>query len=507
MAEKKEKKQKQPGKKLFNMNKVKRGGVTTLMTVVFIAIVIVLNVVVSALTQRFPSMDIDLTAEGLNTLSDQAMDVAKSVDEETTIYLIGSEEAYRDNQLYTDYGIEYSQVANLAERLQEANPLISVRFMDPDTNPDFISEHAEDYLISGKVMVETEKRSRVLTVNDLFSLQQDQTTGMTVGYSMVDSALAGALEMVNLDEVPVLTIATGHDEILNSENLAGFLSLMEDQNFEVQEIDIMVDEIPEETQILMLPTPNTDYTDEEIQKLRDFVNDEEREEALTLLVTTLPNQAELPKLAGFLEEWGVAVEPGVVAETDSSRVAVANGSYVLVDASEDMLEDGNYTRLVAPSSSPLSLLFSGNDGISTQALWTTADTAYVVTEDTTEEEAADPETSQQVVASHSYKYVTVGDSSVTRNVLVFGSSYVFLDTFLTSSAFDNQAYITDLLNTLAGTDGSSVTVTTEAVQTQTYDVEASLNTILILGLGVFTIGIPVVILAVGLGIFLKRRHL
>ena len=90
MAEKKEKKQKQPGKKLFNMNKVKRGGVTTLMTVVFIAIVIVLNVVVSALTQRFPSMDIDLTAEGLNTLSDQAMDVAKSVDEETTIYLICS---------------------------------------------------------------------------------------------------------------------------------------------------------------------------------------------------------------------------------------------------------------------------------------------------------------------------------------------------------------------------------------------------------------------------------
>ena len=32
-----------------------------------------------------------------------------------------------------------------------------------------------------------------------------------------------------------------------------------------------------------------------------------------------------------------------------------------------MLEDGNYTRLVAPSSSPLTLLFSGNDGISTQA--------------------------------------------------------------------------------------------------------------------------------------------
>lgn len=507
MAEKKEKKQKQPGKKLFNANKVKRGGVTTLMTVVFIAIVIVLNVVVSALTQRFPSMDIDLTAQGLNTLSEQALDIAKSVDEETTIYLIGTEEAYRENQIYSSYGLEYSQVANLASRLQEANSKISVRYIDPDSNPTFISDHADDYLVTGKVMVETEKRSRVLTVNDLFSLQTDQNTGMTVGYSMVDSALAGALEMVNMDEVPVVTIATGHDEIMNSDNLAAFISLMEDQNFEVQEIDFMVEGIPAETQVLMIPTPANDYTDEEIQKLRDFINDEDRDESLTILVTTYPGQAELPKLAGFLEEWGVAVEPGVVAETDSSRVAVANGSYVLVDANEELLPDGNYTRLVAPSSSPLTLLFSGNDSISTQAVWTTADTAYVVTEDTTEEEAADPETGEQIVATHSYKMFDAGDTMVSRNVVVFGSSYVFLDTFLNSSAFDDRAYLTDLLATLTDTEGSAVTVVTESVQTQSYDVSASQSTILVLGLGVFTIGLPVVILAVGLGIFLKRRHL
>ena len=54
-AAKKKRSRSSLGKRLFNIsNKVKRGGVTTLMTVVFIAIVIVLNVVVSALTQRFP---------------------------------------------------------------------------------------------------------------------------------------------------------------------------------------------------------------------------------------------------------------------------------------------------------------------------------------------------------------------------------------------------------------------------------------------------------------------
>ena len=83
-----------------------------------------------------------------------------------------------------------------------------------------------------------------------------RTTYQTVGYSMVDSALAGALEMVNMDEVPVLTIATGHDEILSSSNLTAFETLLGSQNFDVQEVDFMLEEIPAETQILLIPRPH-----------------------------------------------------------------------------------------------------------------------------------------------------------------------------------------------------------------------------------------------------------
>lgn len=200
-------------------------------------------------------------------------------------------------------------------------------------------------------------------------------------------------------------------------------------------------------------------------------------------------------------------EPGIVAETSSSRVVVAQSSYVLVDANEDILAEDGYSRLVSPVSSPLTLLFESNDGISTRALWSTRDTAYVITEDTTEAEAADPVTSQQIVATQSYRTVDVGEESYTRNVVVFGSSYVFTDTFLNASAFDDRQYVTDLLQYVTATDGSSITVETQAVQTQTYDVGASQSTIMLLGLGVFTIAIPVIILAVGLVIFLRRRHM
>ncbi len=51
-----------------------------------------------------------------------------------------------------------------------------------------------------------------------------------------------------------------------------------------------------------------------------------------------------------------------------------------------------------------------------------------------------------------------------------------------------------------------MTTSTERVQTNVLDVTASRGTINILGI-VFIAGIPVVILAAGLIIFLKRRHL
>lgn len=130
----------------------------------------------------------------------------------------------------------------------------------------------------------------------------------------------------------------------------------------------------------------------------------------------------------------------------------------------------------------------------------------MITEDTTEEEAADPETSSHVVATLSSKLVEVNDSYVSRSVMVFGSSVIFTDSFMNTTAFSDADYVRDLLLYITGTDASSVTTSTERVQTNVLDVTASRGTINTLGI-VFIAGIPVVILAAGLIIFLKRRHL
>lgn len=497
---------KKKGKNPFASNKFKRGSMATLMTVVFIAIVVVVNILATALTERFPSMDIDMTAQKVNTLSDQALEIAKSVEQKTTIYLIGSEDAYENNQIYSTYGLEYSQVASLSKRLAEANGNISVQFVDPDTNPTFISQYAEESLTTGKVMVHTEKRYRVLSVSDLFSIEQDQTTGDYNTYSMVDSALAAALELVNMDNVPVMAIATGHSELLTSSNMSSFISMMEKQNFQVEEFDLLTEEIPENTQILMLPTPTTDYSAEEVDKLRTYLNDTTTDVPITLLATAYPSQGELPNYAAFLEEWGVKVNTGVVSETDTSRMAVSDSTGILVDAESEILEDNSYNYLVSYYSAPLELLFDANNSVVTYSLWTTADTATVITENTTEEDVENPVTGSETVATLSSKLIQLEDgSSVSRSLCMFGSSTIFTDSFM-SSAFGDSQYFQDLLLYLTANDGSNVSVLTERVQTNVADVTATRSTINMLG-WLFGAIIPVAILAAGLVIFLKRRHL
>ena len=149
--------------------------------------------------------------------------------------------------------------------------------------------------------------------------------------------------------------------------------------------------------MLMLPTPTTDYSEAEVDKLREYLNNTTNPEALTLLATSNPTQGSMPNYEAFLEEWGIRVEEGVVAETNTDRMALADALRRAGGPLGRLPLRKHLRRLVSYYSAPITKLFDANNGISTYDLWTTSDSAYVVTEDTTEEQAADPDTSSQTV--------------------------------------------------------------------------------------------------------------
>ena len=206
IAEDSIKKQKKPRK---DSHKGKYRGISLAMTAGFLAVIILLNVVVSLLGERYPSINLDLTEGHVNTLSESAAEIASNVQNPTTIYIMASEEIAKADTLLAEYGIKYSQVSTLAEKMAEKNSNISVEYIDLDQNPAFASEYKDDGLMTADVLVKTDKRYRVLAYTDLFDVQYSQT-GMTA-YSMVDSALASAVSSVNADTLPLAVFDTGHN--------------------------------------------------------------------------------------------------------------------------------------------------------------------------------------------------------------------------------------------------------------------------------------------------------
>ena len=70
---------------LFYSERFRHGSVATAITVGVLIVLVLVNVVTGLFTQRFPSINVDLTPNGVNTLSDSARSVAEGVQMDTDL--------------------------------------------------------------------------------------------------------------------------------------------------------------------------------------------------------------------------------------------------------------------------------------------------------------------------------------------------------------------------------------------------------------------------------------
>ena len=67
-------------KKLKNRKKLKYGGLATAITVIFVAVVVLVNVVVTQIGKRYPDFKLDLTTANLYAISDGTLDYIRNMD-------------------------------------------------------------------------------------------------------------------------------------------------------------------------------------------------------------------------------------------------------------------------------------------------------------------------------------------------------------------------------------------------------------------------------------------
>ena len=107
----------------------------------------------------------------------------------------------------------------------------------------------------------------------------------------------------------------------------------------------------------------------------------------------------------------------------------------------------------------------------------------------------------------SQKVTKISDIDYSKNVVVFGSSAMFVSSYLSSSTFGNSEYIVDLARFCAGIKDADTGVYIDKPAVNTYDISITSGARNFFGVGVFTILIPLAIIVAGLCVYLRRRHL
>lgn len=526
-------------KNKFNTKKLKHGAMATAFTCVFIAVVVLVNVIATVIFDRFP-ITIDLTENKIYSISEEAEEYVKKIDKKVTVTVLAKKDDFES------FGGEYTKSASeLLEKYRKTNSNIEVRYIDFLSNPDIMSEYADQSTLgSYDVIFETSskdsdgnefKRVKVVGLMDMVNIKDEiyeyyvsagydssaidsEVQSYVVGYghsqtfslynsygmlgtSNAESAFVSALMTVADDSAITVTFLNAER---NEAELTYFKSLLNANGYIVNEINITTEEIPSDTNVLVMPAPKLDYTTEEIEKVDKFL-DNNGELKKNLIYMASIEQGDTPNIDEFLEEYGLKIEKTLIGDAQSSYASdpfktfqTLVGEYYL--NSFDGTENSYY---YVPYSRPVTALYE-EDGM--KVVW-----KYLASSSKAYEADLEKETVEQNGTLYSFcigakcKFTTDDEGNNIQDyshILAFGTEGFFDDSVLATTQFKNGDLIISMLNEITGKK-QDIVLKPKSVNAVTFDITDKQATVLKY---TFVFVIPILTLVIGLVVYIRRKN-
>lgn len=499
-------------KKPFNARKFRFGAMSTALTVIVIVAVVLLNVVMDVLAERFP-LTADLTSEKTYSLTDVGVEVAQSLENDVEITVFMSEDFFKNPSMQAEVQNtvlrQFYQMSK--ELITQSGNKVSVTYVDLTKDPTKAQNYADYDVTYGDILFVSGARSKKVTIDNLISASGSQYTGYTYT-SLVEQTLASGVNAVGNGETTYVTLLTGHKE--NENALYALNSILTLNGYEVEQVDFSTAaEINEESSILVIAGPTTDFSETEINRLRSWLSNN-NELGRNLLFYCNP-EGNCPNLYGFLrEDYGIEVTSNLIQETDQNKVTLASDFSLLpivTPESTDYTQNSTDKKVVFSNGLQLVLHYDSDPDkavIQNIPLITFTNTAKLLPLSSLEEEGS---TADKLISADSYPVVGMAvahtDTYVDNerresNVIVSGSMESIL--YFQATQYNNEELIIDNINTLAGRE-DAVTISGKDLSAEA--LSYSNVVVNILGKGVFMCGIPLLMLVICLIVFLRRRHL
>ena len=455
------------------------GSYSLMLTAVVLALLIVVNILVSVLPT--PLTKYDISSAKLYSITSNTKAVVNALQQDVTIYWIV--QADQEDQV----------IENLLGKYESLSDHIQVVKRNPDVYPTFAQQYTDEDVANNSLVVECGDRSRYIGYDDIYLTE---TNMYSYSYNTSfdgEGAITSAIDYVVNGELPQIYLLEGHGE---SELPSTFSQQLERENMEVHSLSLLnVDAIPEDADCLMIYAPASDISSEEADMLRDYVK-----EGGKLMVMAGPvEEGTLENLYSLLSDYGVTPVDGIVVEGDREHYAF-QAPFALMP---DMAETDLTSSLIEERYFPILPLAQGLD---------TSSATSQVTELLTTSESSFSKVSGYDMATYEKEDGDIdGPFTVALSVeetgggeIIWFSSPAFLDDMYNAySSGANVNLATNGLSSLVG-ESEAMAIRSKSLNYNYLTISESTSSLLKVAMvGVF----PLAYLGIGIYVVLRRRRM
>lgn len=467
-------------------------------TAVVLVATILLNVVVSLMSDKLPGMSIDLTSKGAFQLSETSIKLAQNVKKDLKITFLDDKQSYRSKASSNTY---YAQVMAIAEEYGKYNNKISAEYISIVDNPNFDNKYPQETLSADNIIVSCGDKYRILDQYDIFNVKSYYSTYSYIASSKAEEAFDGAILSVTSTESTKLAIVEDN----STEDFTYFKNILEQNNYELVSVKLEQEDIPKDAKMLIVFTPEKDFSKTAAKKIRTYLENN-KEYGKNMLYIPSSKTYKTPNLDEVLSDWGITVGDGLAYELESSSVYGRNMydgilCYMGSNAFTSKFDD-NSAPVISSYARPITL----DSDAETQSLLQYSSKSGVCPSDADDSyDFTGNAKGNIIIAGYGVNGIFANDkksSDKISTVFVFGSSTMFEKTIL-ASTYSDQKYILAMLSESCGRVDQEISV--EAKELTQYDVQIDNNSASVIGL-VCYVGLPIAVICAGLIVFVKRRN-
>lgn len=496
-------------KAFLKSRKAKRGGVAAAIVAVFICIIVLVNIATGLLVERFPNLQLDMTAAKTFGLQDDTVEYLSQLDKDITVYVLTSEKTFKAGLNAYQGGEYFTQAYSLLKKMA-ANSSLSLKFVDLAKNPTFTAKYGNiDWnsdSASHLILLDSGDDYTVLSLEDCFTYDSE---ALNYGYyvytaSKIEQAIiTGVLDLTTAQKVGVDFI-TGSGE--SEDSYTALKSLLKQNAYSVTEVNLTTSKLRGESSVAVLYAPSVDLSEEAAKKLNDWL-DNDGDNGKTLIYIPIDLQVKTPNIDSILKEYGMKVSDGISFCTSSDYYI--NDPYMFL---ADYAEDTTYTATLKNAKVSPIVYYTRDieitDGSKANALLTDSSSVGVIPFDVDTSEFESNNDLKKYYKAEGITPAAIGSKtnsdSISSNVAVFGSPYMFSEQFLSTTSFNNANYIVNFCNTVTDRGDMGITINSASVDSKELGV-TNATTIVTFGV-IFIAAIPIIVLLIGLVVFIRRRN-